>query len=84
MRVGFVDNLWTKGGEISQMARFNVEFSPEAQTMIEELARRQDTTKAEVLRRAIALEKWFTDTTDRNAKIIVEEPDGRLREILKL
>lgn len=66
------------------MARFNVEFSPEARAMIEELARRQDTTRAEVLRRAIALEKWFTDTTDRNAKIIVEEPDGRVREILKL
>ena len=66
------------------MARFNVEFSQEAVAMIEELARRQDTTKAEILRRAIALEKWFTDTTDRNAKIIVEEPDGRVREILKL
>lgn len=66
------------------MPRFNVDFSADALATLDELATRQDTTKAEVLRRAIALEKWFTDTTDERAKIIVEYPDGRSREIVKL
>lgn len=65
------------------MARFNVDFSDEATAVLEELARRQDTTKAEVLRRAIHLEKWFSDTTASGGKVLVEK-DGQTREIVKL
>ena len=64
--------------------RFNVDFTPEALAVLDELAARQNTTKAEVLRRAIALEKWFTETTDKGSKIIVEDDQGRMREIVKL
>jgi len=65
------------------MARFNVDFSDEAVAVLDELARRQKTTKAEVLRRAINLEKWFADTVADGGKLIVEK-DGRQREIVKL
>jgi predicted transcriptional regulator len=65
------------------MSRFNVDFSDEAAAVLEELARRQNTTKAEVLRRAINLEKWFADTTDKGGKVLVEK-DGQTREIVKL
>lgn len=65
------------------MARFNIEFSDEAAAALEELASKQQTTKAEVLRRALSLEKWFTETTAGGSKILVET-DGKLREILKL
>jgi predicted transcriptional regulator len=65
------------------MSRFNVDFSDEAAAVLEELARRQNTTKAEVLRRAINLEKWFADTTADGGKVLVEK-DGQTREIVKL
>ena len=65
------------------MSRFNVDFSDEAAAVLEELARRQNTTKAEVLRRAINLEKWFADTTAGGGKVLVEK-DGQTREIVKL
>jgi predicted transcriptional regulator len=66
------------------MARFNVDFSEEAIATLDELARRNRTTKAEILRRAINLEKWFTDTVTSGAKVIVQTQDGTQREVLKL
>lgn len=66
------------------MARFNVEFSEEAMATVDELAKRQNTTKAEIIRRAIALEKWFFDTAAEGSKVVVEKPDGTQRQIMKL
>lgn len=66
------------------MARLNVNFSEEVTNVLLYLAERQSCTQAEVLRRAIALEKWFFDTTDRKAKIIIVEPDGSERELLRI
>jgi hypothetical protein len=68
---------------VRNLARFNVDFSDEANAVLEDLAGRQKTTKAEVIRKAIALEKWFSDTTRDGSKIVVEAPDGKLREVLK-
>lgn len=65
------------------MARFNIEFSDEAAAALEELADKQQTTKAEVIRKALSLEKWFNQTMASGSKILVET-DGTLREILKL
>jgi predicted transcriptional regulator len=66
------------------MPRLNVEFSDEINAALEELAARQATTKAEVLRRSIALGKWLQDTKDEKSRILVERPDGQVREILPL
>ena len=66
------------------MPRLNVEFSDEINNVLEDLAKKQDTTKAEVLRRSIALGKWLQDTKDEKSRILVERPDGQVREILPL
>jgi predicted transcriptional regulator len=66
------------------MPRLNVEFSDEINNVLEDLAKKQDTTKAEVLRRSIALGKWLQDTKDEKSRILVERPDGQIREILPL
>lgn len=65
------------------MPRFNVEFSDDTISVLEDLARSRGTTKAEILRRAVDLEKWFEDTKTSGARIVVERPDGRLAEVLK-
>lgn len=64
------------------MARFNVEFSDETLAALEELARRQGTTKADVLRKAVQFEKWLSDSAAEGSKLLVET-GGSVREVLK-
>lgn len=65
------------------MARFNIDFSDDALATLEDLANKQGTSKAEIIRKALSLEKWFDETTTSGSKILVET-GGRLREVLKL
>jgi predicted DNA-binding protein len=60
--------------------RVNVNFAESTYAALEDLAKRKGKTKAEVLRDAIALEKWFQDTREQGAKILVER-DGKTREL---
>lgn len=64
------------------MARFNVEFSDETLAALEELARRQGATKAEVLRKAVQFEKWLSDSAAEGGKLLVKNGSD-VREILK-
>jgi predicted DNA-binding protein len=63
--------------------RVNVNFSPEAYSTLERLAQEKGKTMSEVLRDAIALEKWLTDVSKEGAHILVEKPDGKVRELLR-
>ena len=59
----------------------NVNFSDSAYQALEELARRKGKTIGEVLRDAIALEKWFADVRQQGGSILVEQ-NGKVREVL--
>jgi Ribbon-helix-helix protein, copG family len=61
--------------------RVNVNFSESAYKTLEDLADRKGKTLSEVLRDAIALEKWFQDTNDEGGKVLVEQ-EGRAREVI--
>jgi len=63
--------------------RVNVNFSPSAYSTLEKLAEEKGKTMSEVLRDAIALEKWVTDLTKDGGAILVERPDGKVREIIR-
>ncbi len=65
------------------MRRVNVNFTPEAYSALEGLARRKGTTISEVLRDAIALEQWFEATRAEGGRVLVER-DGEIRELLKV
>ena len=62
--------------------RVNVDFAEPVYDELEELARRKGKTKAAVLRDAIALEKWFDDTTRAGGQVMVER-DGKVREVIR-
>jgi hypothetical protein len=66
------------------MPRFNVDLSNQAVEVIDTLADEQGTSKADVLRQAISLQKWFTDVQKQGGKIVVEQPDGTQREVVAL
>lgn len=62
--------------------RFTVNFSGDAYQALEHLAERKGKSMSEVLRDAIALEKWFQDTIEAGAKVLVEDHSGRVREVV--
>lgn len=68
---------------VTEQRRVNVNFSDSAYKTLEELARRKGKTMSEVLREAIALEKWFEDVQNRGDKVLVERQDGKTREIIR-
>ena len=58
-------------------------FSGEAFETLAELARRKGTTMSEVLREAIALEKWVVEIQREGGRILVER-NGKLHELVKV
>jgi hypothetical protein len=62
--------------------RFNVNFSEGAYRDLSALAERKGKTMSEILRDAIALERWFDETRQEGSKVLVEQPDGKVREVI--
>ncbi len=63
--------------------RVNVYFSDEAYEALNEIAHRKGKSISDVLRDALALEKWYEDTKQEGARVLVEREDGQLREIVR-
>ena len=61
--------------------RVNVNFSDGAYSDLETIAQNRGKSKAEVLRDAIALERWFDDARREGNRILIER-DGDVREII--
>lgn len=61
--------------------RVNVNFSEGTYGDLEEIARSRGKTKAEILRDAIALERWFDEARREGNRILIER-DGDVREII--
>lgn len=61
--------------------RVNVNFSQGAYQTLEELAETKGKTMSEVLRDAVQLEKWVTETYANGGRVLLEQ-DGNQREIL--
>jgi hypothetical protein len=61
--------------------RVNVNFSESAYETLEELAKRKGKSMSEILRDAIALEKWFDDTYREGGRFLVDR-DGETREVI--
>lgn len=61
--------------------RINAVFSDKAFKELESLARERGKSKTEVLRDAVALEKWFEEARQEGSRVLVER-DGQVREII--
>ena len=72
-----------EGGE-QTMARLTVQFPEATSQMLAELSERDEVTKTEVLRRAIALYKYLeNETRDGKRKVaIADENDRVVKEIV--
>lgn len=66
------------------MAKLTVEFNDRMNEMLEELAAKEDTTKVDVIRRALALYKYVEDEVGDSDKrrLAISEGDRVLKEIV--
>jgi hypothetical protein len=69
--------------ERGQRVRVNANFSPESYEVLTEIAQRRGKSISDVLRDAIAFEKWYQDIVDSGGHVLVERDNGRLREIVR-
>jgi hypothetical protein len=66
----------------SRRTSFNL--SPDAEQAVRELARRRGVTMAEVIRRALSTEKFLADKQAEGAKVLIQERDKTIRELVIL
>jgi predicted transcriptional regulator len=64
------------------MRRVTVNFTDDAYNALEELARRRGSSMAEVLRDAIARERWFEEEVRSKKSRLLVEDDGKVRELV--
>jgi len=72
-----------KGTPPTMAHRINVNFSPNAYAILEDLANDKGTSMSEVLRDALAMEKYVEDTRREGGRILVER-DGSIRELVRV
>jgi predicted transcriptional regulator len=63
------------------MKKVTVNLSDETIEDLKTVAEKQGITLTEAIRKAIATEKFVQDERDEGAKILVERPGGRVREV---
>ena len=69
------------------MPKLTVEFNNKVNQLLEELAERKGTTKAEIIRRALAMYKYLDDETldnDKRVSITSAKEDKILKDIVRL
>jgi hypothetical protein len=69
-------------GRTNGVHRFNVNFSEGAWRDLTALAESKEKSVADVLRDAIALERWFWDQIDAGHKVLIERRDGSIAEVV--
>lgn len=67
---------------MSQAVKISVNLAKPVLDALKEMAKQQDTTVTEMLRRAISTEKFLLDATARDAKILIEEKDKTTKQVV--
>jgi predicted CopG family antitoxin len=63
--------------------RVNVNFSEDAYEELAQIAKRRKKNVSDVVREAIAFEKWYQDTVDSGDHVLVERKNGRVQEVVR-
>lgn len=65
------------------MVKLTVEISDRMNVILTRLAEGQATTKAQVVRRGIALLSFLEDEVARGGRVVVKRPDGETEVVLE-
>lgn len=64
------------------LIKMSVNLSADAVKVLKDLAKKRATTMTEVLRQAIGTEKFIDEVHKDKGKILVEDKNGRLRQLV--
>jgi hypothetical protein len=62
--------------------RMSVSLPTDISTLLEFLAKSQGITQNEVFRKAIATEAYFYEETRQGTKVLLQKPNGEIREVV--
>ena len=65
-----------------QVYKTSVNLPQASVDALKALAERTGSSMAEVLRRAISTEKFLNDTVEKGGKVLIQDDDGKQRELL--
>jgi hypothetical protein len=65
------------------MIKLTVQLSARTDHILAKLAERQETTKAQVVRRAIALLSYLEDEVAKGGRVVVKRSDGETEIVLE-
>jgi len=64
------------------MSKFTIELGPKSETTLKRLADEQGAPQTEIMRRALAVYAVLADEAEKGNRIVLEQPDGNVREII--
>jgi hypothetical protein len=68
--------------ETPTVIKTTINLTPDAAAVLKELASSRGTSVAEVIRRAIWIEKYLHDAMKKGGKVLLQEPDEPIRELV--
>ena len=66
------------------MSKFTLEFGPKSASRLEEIARKKEVSRADVVRRALEFYDGVLEATGDDGKVLIESKDGTRKEILAI
>src|SRR5579872_6198675 len=66
----------------AEKIKVTVNLTPEDVETLNAIAAKRGVTKTEVLRRALAMEKFLDESADSGEKILLQSPDNSVRQLL--
>lgn len=66
------------------MGRFSVSFEGQAEETLDRLTRERGTSKIDVLRDALSLEREYVDAVKRGGQLVVIEKDGSMTRLVRV
>lgn len=67
---------------MSRNVKISANLSEEVVNALKEIADRQGISMTEALRRSISTEKFMLDTVEQNGKILIEDKDKNIKQVL--
>jgi hypothetical protein len=66
----------------TEVVRVSLNLSRDEVETLRDIAFQRNTTMTDVLRHAVLLERFVNEATKNKEKILVEKPDGKIRELV--
>jgi hypothetical protein len=66
----------------TEVVRVSLNLSRDEVETLRDIAMQRNTTMTDVLRHAVVLERFVNEATKNKEKILVEKPDGKIRELV--